>query len=239
MSISLLAVVLIGLSAAAYWMGRQRAVATAGGSARDLHSRPNYYGWYVVIWCGVPSLLLTIIWAVFEDGIIREFVIGALPSDVRNLPADQLGLIVTDIRNLAAGNIPPDKASPVVRAAVAHYKSLTATSHAALWVLGLVVIAAGALYARGRIAPALRARNTVEKVTLLALVVCSALAIFVTVGINLGLISPPVGMTVFVSAKIARAPVMATFRATFWWLPAFFLLFLAVAFVPQLSLMLL
>ncbi|MFM7706647.1 MAG: TRAP transporter large permease [Gammaproteobacteria bacterium] len=63
--------------------------------------------------------------------------------------------------------------------------------------------------------------------------------IFVTVGINLGLISPPVGMTVFVSAKIAKAPIMATFRATFWWLPAFFLLFLAVAFVPQLSLALL
>jgi C4-dicarboxylate transporter DctM subunit len=63
--------------------------------------------------------------------------------------------------------------------------------------------------------------------------------IFVTVGINLGLISPPVGMTVFVSAKIAQAPVMATFRATFWWLPAFLLLFTLVAFVPELSLLLL
>ncbi|MBL8698457.1 MAG: TRAP transporter large permease [Alphaproteobacteria bacterium] len=63
--------------------------------------------------------------------------------------------------------------------------------------------------------------------------------IFVTVGINLGLIHPPVGLTLFVSAKVAEAPLLPTFYASLWWLPAFFLLFFLVAFVPGLSLALL
>jgi C4-dicarboxylate transporter, DctM subunit len=60
--------------------------------------------------------------------------------------------------------------------------------------------------------------------------------IFVTVGINLGLIHPPVGITLFVSAKVAEAPLVPTFYASLWWLPAFFVLFFLVAFVPGLSL---
>lgn len=63
--------------------------------------------------------------------------------------------------------------------------------------------------------------------------------VFVTVGVNLGLISPPVGLTIFVSAKVAGAPIMETFAWTLWWIPSFFLTFLLVAFVPALSLMLL
>jgi C4-dicarboxylate transporter DctM subunit len=60
--------------------------------------------------------------------------------------------------------------------------------------------------------------------------------IFVTVGINLGLISPPVGLTLFVAAKVAQAPLIETFRMSLWWLPSFFILLFLVAFVPWLSL---
>ena len=63
--------------------------------------------------------------------------------------------------------------------------------------------------------------------------------VFVTVAINLGLISPPVGLTVFVAAKVAQAPLLETFRMSLWWLPSFFILLLLVAFVPSLSLALL
>jgi C4-dicarboxylate transporter DctM subunit len=63
--------------------------------------------------------------------------------------------------------------------------------------------------------------------------------IFVTVGINLGLISPPVGLTIFVAAKVAGAPILETFTWTLWWIPSFLLTFLLVAFWPALSLALL
>ena len=63
--------------------------------------------------------------------------------------------------------------------------------------------------------------------------------IFATVGLNLGLVTPPVGLCLFVAAKIAGAPVIDTAIASLPWLGAFIFFFLLVAFVPQISLILL
>ena len=188
MPISMLVAVLCVLAIGGYFMGRQRAVASAGGAFRSLHSLPSYHGLYVIAWCGLPALALVGIWGTMEDWIVRQIVVGGLPDDVRNLPADRLALVVTDIRNIAAGNTPLDRASPAVAGAVAHYKHLTGISHAALSVLALLLAIGGAWYARTRIAPTLRARNAVEKVTMVILIACSILAILVTLGIVLSLV---------------------------------------------------
>lgn len=188
MSLWILFAVLLALSWVGYRMGRSRSLAVAGPSPRTLHSRPNYYGWYVVAWCGLPSLALFGIWTAAEDWVVRQIVVGNLPPDLAALPADQLGLVITDIRNIAYGNIPPDRASPGVLAAVAQYTRLVGIGQAALWAAALSAAAAGALLARRRISPALRARNAVERIALSILVVCAALAILVTLGIILSLV---------------------------------------------------
>lgn len=51
--------ILIGLglvAGLAFVMGQRRAVAQAGGDTRRLHSRPVYYGWYVVLSLTLPVL---------------------------------------------------------------------------------------------------------------------------------------------------------------------------------------
>lgn len=63
--------------------------------------------------------------------------------------------------------------------------------------------------------------------------------ILATVGLNLGLVTPPVGLCLFVAAKIAGATVVDAAVASVPWLCAFVVFFLLVAFVPQLSLILL
>ena len=63
--------------------------------------------------------------------------------------------------------------------------------------------------------------------------------IFATVGLNLGLVTPPVGLCLFVAAKMAGASVVDAAIASVPWLFAFVAFFLLVAFVPQLSLILL
>src|SRR5690349_13948064 len=50
-------VAVLGLSLIGFFMGRSRAAAKAGGQLRRLHSLPNYHGFYVALWCGLPSLL--------------------------------------------------------------------------------------------------------------------------------------------------------------------------------------
>jgi C4-dicarboxylate transporter DctM subunit len=60
--------------------------------------------------------------------------------------------------------------------------------------------------------------------------------IFVTVGINLALITPPVGMTLYVGAKVANASVWQTSIESLPWCLVFVVLFLLVGFVPAISL---
>ena len=58
MSPLLIVAVLGSLTVFSYYLGRGRAVATAGGRPRALHSRPNYYGLYAALWCGVPAFAI-------------------------------------------------------------------------------------------------------------------------------------------------------------------------------------
>jgi phosphate transport system permease protein len=48
---------LLALSAAAYRLGRRRAL-TQGSGGRKLHSLPAYYGVYVALWCALPALVV-------------------------------------------------------------------------------------------------------------------------------------------------------------------------------------
>jgi phosphate transport system permease protein len=59
---TLLALLLTGLVAAAYVLGRRRAVAVAG--ATKLRALPQHYGSYVALWAGLPAFLLLSAWQV-------------------------------------------------------------------------------------------------------------------------------------------------------------------------------
>lgn len=188
MSLSLLFVVLLGLTVVGYFLGKSRSLALTGGQVRGLHSLPMFYGWYVVLWCGLPTLLLFGAWIALEDWVVRSMVIAELPEAIRSLPADRLGLVITDIRNFAYGNIPLEKADPTIRPVVDHYISLHQTGNAALWVILLCLGIAGILFGRSRIAPDFRARNRVEGIANILLVVSSTIAVLTTIGIVLSLV---------------------------------------------------
>ena len=91
-----------------------------------------------------------------------------------------LNLVVNDIRNRVAGNITSQGADPAIKAAAEHYRSLRATSHAALGVVTISLAIAAMLYVRSRISPVLRARNQVEGILTILLIACSSTARFPT-----------------------------------------------------------
>lgn len=188
MSLSLLFVVLLGLSVVGYYLGKSRSLAMSGGKIRGLHSLPLFYGWYVVVWCGLPALVLFGVWIAFEDALVRQLVVSELPENIRRLPTDQLGLVISDIRNMAYGNIPLDKADPAIRPVVDHYISLRQIGTTSLWVSALAVGIAGLIFGRSRIHPDFRARNKVEQVANILLIVSSTIAVMTTIGIVLSLV---------------------------------------------------
>jgi phosphate transport system permease protein len=187
MSVSILLLVLLALTIGSYYWGRSTATALVGGT-KSLHSLPSYYGTYVLTWCGLPALVVLLFWISGQDWIIQNLVVSGLPDDLRNLPTDRLNLLISDIRNIAAGNVASTQVTPEVKAAAERFLSLSATFNWALFAVVLLLSVAGALFAKSRIAPDFRARNRVETVFNVIIVVASTVAVFTTVGIVLSLV---------------------------------------------------
>lgn len=61
----------------AFWMGRQKAlVLRAGQSKSRLHSLPNYHGYYLALWTGLPPLIVLILYGFMgsnlTDGLVES-----------------------------------------------------------------------------------------------------------------------------------------------------------------------
>ncbi|MBL8838986.1 MAG: phosphate ABC transporter permease subunit PstC [Alphaproteobacteria bacterium] len=188
MSSSLLFAALLILTATSFYMGRSAAVAQRAATGQPLHSLPGYYGWYVVCWCGIPAAFVVVAWLAFETTIVQALVVRSLPQAIRDLPADQLGLIISDIRNVAGGLATTSANRADVMAAAAHLRWIQTVATAALWVCVLAAGIAGLLIGRRHIVPSLRARNDVEQVVRIILIIASTIAVVTTVGIVLSLL---------------------------------------------------
>jgi phosphate transport system permease protein len=217
MPLSTLAIVLLALTVFGFLFGQRRAVAfRADARARNgppLHSQPGYHGWFVVVWCGLPALVLLLVWIALEGTIIRSLVIDSLPPEVKSLDESEIQLIMAQLGNVAYGVVTLAQVPETIRDAVASgvglYNSLRATANAAIWVLALSLCIAGLLYARRQLGPQLRARHTVERVANVVLFLCSLIAILTTVGIVLSL--------VFEATRFfARVPVTEFLFGTVW-----------------------
>ena len=192
-----LLVLLLGLAYQTGW-SKSRSLATPDGL--KVHSRPQYHGALVAIWTLVPALLIVGLWAYFGDSATRAFTVSQIPADVV-MSLDQVGLNATiqRIGALASGYGVAGELQPFEQQAgdaLRQFQFLTF----------LLVVAAAAgtgilalLYARSRITPRLRARNTVERVVNLALLACSGVAILTTVGIVASLLTEALRFFTFIN----------------------------------------
>jgi phosphate transport system permease protein len=186
---STLLIAIAGLAIFSYYLGRRRAIAVAvGTSPRAFHSLPGYHGGYVALWCVLPVLALLAVWVILEPFLLRSAVIDALPPEVRALPAEQLGLVYNDIRNVVEGNITSSDPDPAITAAARRYAELQTTSRNFLTAAAFVCAAVALGWAFRRVRPQFRARNRVEKTIEYLLICASMVAILTTVGIFLSVL---------------------------------------------------
>lgn len=186
----MLLIVLLGLSMAGYWLGRKRAlgVVGTGQSVASLHSLPNYYGYYVALWAGLPALLLALVWLFFQDAIVSAVVVAELPPSIREQAPNSLNLWINDVRNYATGNIVSGEVTQEMEAAAANYQRLRGIAVGALWVVIVSIALVGLGIAVRHISPELRARNLVERTVLGIMIAFSCVAIFSTLGIVLSVL---------------------------------------------------
>ncbi len=188
MQTSILLATLLLLAVIGYFMGRRRAVAVSGGEPSRLHSLPSYHGAYVAVWCGIPSLIVVVAWLILEPQIAQWMLMANLPPEARGLEADQLTLLITDIKNLATGNIVSREIDPSLQAAAEGYANARQIGSGAMIVAGIAVALLGLFCGRRCIGIELRARNQVEGVVNVIMIVASTIAILTTIGIVLSLL---------------------------------------------------
>ena len=172
--------ILLLLSAGAYFMGRRRAHSIVSGEIRKLQSLPAYYGMYVALWCGVPALILLAVWTSLDTTVITHWIVSGLSADYQNLGPD--------IRNHVSGNIVSSELSPELLAAADSYANLQTISRAMMTVVILcAAIGLGSLMLT-KVQANQRARILVERAISWILILCSSIAILTTIGIVLSVL---------------------------------------------------
>ena len=102
MPILWLLLIVLALGAIGYLLGVRRAVASAGGDTRKLHSLPSYYGSNVFLATVVPALMLMAAWLLLQPVVI-EAQISPLITAEAEASERAPDLVLADVRRLADG----------------------------------------------------------------------------------------------------------------------------------------
>ena len=217
MSTGALCLIIVLLAVAGYVIGQRRAIASASGDIRLLHSLPAFYGRITFLMAAVPALLLVVIWLLIQPVIIEQRALSLIaPSDIPAGSSPEL--VIADVHRLADGlgrieakggdpaQLAKDPAqlkaalaaegvvmgndpTPSTIAAAEVTRGMASVSSVWLTVLSLVLVVAGGGWALRRITPTFRARNATEQFAIVLLVGASLIAVLTTVGIVLSLLS--------------------------------------------------
>ncbi len=102
MAVGLITLIVLLIGAAGFVAGRSRALSSAGGDIRKLHSLPGYSGQAVLIFAIAPALIVMALWLVLQPLYVESRVAGMIDaSDIAE--GGSQSLVMADIRRIATG----------------------------------------------------------------------------------------------------------------------------------------
>ena len=109
------------IATAAYFGGRSRAntLAETSGGMRALHSLPSHYGMLTLLSFALPALFIFAVGRIIEGTIITSLVVKSLPVELQQLSANQLSLVINEVKNIVFSGFAAHTAAPAIQAAVA------------------------------------------------------------------------------------------------------------------------
>ncbi|MHA3115053.1 phosphate ABC transporter permease subunit PstC [Acinetobacter sp. ANC 4635] len=194
--------VLLALIAVAYQLGlkKSRQLAGKGNSSVSLHSRPEYYGALVAMWCGMPAFIILAIWNLLQPTLLQQVVFNQVPASVLlNLDDASKTVLLDRVQAIATGFGVTDQVMPYELKAAQQYAQFVKIGEYAKFAVVICVAMVGLIFAQKRISQKYRARNHVEKVIRISLALCSGVAILTTIGIVMSMLSEALHFFHFVS----------------------------------------
>ena len=180
-----LIIILIGIYSS-YIFGKSRIKKNSIAANIKSVSLPTYYAQYMLFWCLLPALIVYFGWIIFEDQIIQNLVLANFDFDLN--PALNAGLLIAEIKNVAANiNFAEGKSLEIINAAE-HYSSIKQTSTVAFYLSILIFMILGVMVASRKLHPNFRAQKYIEKYIKYFLIFCSSVAVLTTVGIVFSLL---------------------------------------------------
>lgn len=178
------------ISVGAYFLGNSRAnsLAAASGGVKSLHSLPSHYGMFTALNSAIPALLVFATWKILEEYVITSTVTKSLPAEFLQISANELTLVLNEVKNVAFGGFSSDNTTPAIQAAANQYVATMNWARNLISVVTLFCSIIPAVIAYKIIKKDLRARNLVEGGAKIFLIICSAVAIFTTIGIVLSVL---------------------------------------------------
>jgi phosphate transport system permease protein len=174
---------LLVLVVAGFFLGRSRAIASAGDDYASLHSLPTYHGLFVAIGILAPMLVIFAAGAPIVAKVAQSNAASFFSPEIQS---DSLrrGSALRDAVNLWLGQHSGRPDDALQQAAEAYGRT---TLHGNWLVFGLGLLSAliGAFWCTRRIGKEFRARNSVERFVTVVLVICAGVAVLTTVGIVL------------------------------------------------------
>ena len=188
MGISVILLVMLGLTVAGYLLGTRQALVVTGHNPHQLHSLPSYHGLYLASWVLLPALIVMGIWLIAEPHVAELRLVANLPDDFSQRSLDEQRLLIGDIQARALGGIVSGALDPAFQAAGEAYAGTLAASRWVMIAVMLALMVGGGLVALRQVRPDMRARNRVEKTASVIMIVASTIAIMTTVGIIFSLL---------------------------------------------------
>ena len=167
--------------------GRSRIRTITSTQSIKINALPNYYGYYLALWCAIPALVILLLWSIFEPAIIKLLISQTLAQNDLNYSSDQLNLIYQKIRSLYEGNFTGTLTEEIILG-VKNYESFHVIAQSSKIVLLLSTLIATISYGVMRISKNNKARYDVEKILTGLLFACSLVAILTTMGIIFSLL---------------------------------------------------
>ncbi len=186
MNLSLVALALVALTVVGYASGRRRALVVSGGGR--LHSLPRYHGAHLAFWVGAPALAALALWAAIGPDIVAAVVVDGLTEGLGEGSAEAPALVLADIREFARGTLTGREPGAALIAAAERYAAVSRIGNIVVAALAVGLALSALVWRLRRITPGLRARNHVERTVRVFLIVCSTVAVLITIGIVLSLL---------------------------------------------------